>query len=71
MFIRTQKKHKSYLAMQVRIGYNNSSKIPEVFDNPDILNLHDIKRDSNIYRWMSGRHYAAEDRNLCEVAHLA
>ena len=47
------------------------TNIPEMFDNPDILNLHDIKWDSNIYKWMSGRHYAAEDRSLCEVAHLA
>ena len=42
-----------------------------MFDTPDILNLHDIKRDSYICKRMSGRLESAEGRSLHAVAHLA
>ena len=36
-----------------------------------ILNLHLRLWDSYIVDWMSGRHYAAEDRRSVEDTHLA
>ena len=44
--------------------------IPGMNDTPDILNLHYFKRDSYIFKLMSGR-LAAEDWDLCAVTHLA
>lgn len=35
------------------------------------LNLHRLQRESKIAAWMSGRHYAAEDRIAVEDTHLA
>lgn len=41
-----------------------------MFDNLDILNLHDIIRDSYILKFMSS-HHAVEDRGLRAETHLA
>ena len=45
--------------------------MPGVCDPLLILNLHLRLWDSYIVDWMSGRHYAAEDRRDTAVAHLA
>ena len=42
-----------------------------MFDELIILNLHLRLWDSYIVDWMSGRHYAAEDRRSVEDTHLA
>ena len=57
--------------MQI-LGYNHLYiKIPGMFDNPVILNLHLLLWDSYIADWMSSRHYAAEGRREVAVTHLA
>ena len=44
---------------------------PGVYDNLTFLNLHLRLWDSYIVDWMSGRHYAAEDKRDTAVTHLA
>ena len=45
--------------------------LPGVFDTLDILNLHHIIRESNIFKDMSGHRLQWKAEDLSAVAHLA
>ena len=52
------------------LGYNKNRKLPGVYDDPAVLNLHYFLRDS-IYQEYVRPPFAVEDRKLDEVTHLA